>query len=141
VLSPTIALMLVGASLTMAPRASAQADRYTCSDFRSQAAAQAAYRADPSDPHRLDADRDGIACENNPPPYDGIPVLPGFNAGAYVIGGVDAYNCGDFPTQARAQAVLRADPTDSNGLDGDRDGIACEGSGGPPFDWTPVPRA
>jgi len=34
-----------------------------CADFADQAAAQAALRAGPSDPDRLDADRDGIACE------------------------------------------------------------------------------
>ncbi len=34
-----------------------------CADFADQPAAQAALRAHPGDPHRLDADRDGIACE------------------------------------------------------------------------------
>jgi micrococcal nuclease len=45
-----------------------------CSDFPTQAAAQAALRADPSDPNRLDADRDGIACERNRCPCDRAPV-------------------------------------------------------------------
>jgi hypothetical protein len=45
-----------------------------CSDFPSQAAAQAALRADPSDPWGLDRDRDGIACENNRTPKDLVPV-------------------------------------------------------------------
>jgi len=40
----------------------AQADR-DCEDFATQAAAQAAYRADPSDPANNDADNDGVACE------------------------------------------------------------------------------
>jgi hypothetical protein len=35
-------------------------------------------------------------------------------------------DCADFPTQAQAQAVLVADPTDPNGLDGNRNGTACE---------------
>lgn len=39
-----------------------------CEDFASQADAQAAYRADPSDPAVNDADGDGIACEL----YDGF---------------------------------------------------------------------
>jgi hypothetical protein len=47
-----------------------QGDRFDCQDFRSQAEAQAVLRADPSDPNRLDPDRDGIACEANPPPRD-----------------------------------------------------------------------
>lgn len=51
-----------------------QGDRYNCSDFKSQAEAQAVLRADPRDPNRLDGDRDGITCENNPPPKDLTPV-------------------------------------------------------------------
>lgn len=51
-----------------------QGDRYNCSDFASQAEAQAVLRADPSDPNRLDPDRDGIACASNPGPYDRVPV-------------------------------------------------------------------
>jgi hypothetical protein len=42
-----------------------QGDRYNCSAFGSQADAQAVLRADPHDPNRLDADRDGVACESN----------------------------------------------------------------------------
>lgn len=45
-----------------------------CKDFPSQAAAQAELRRDPSDPHRLDRDRNGIACERLPGPYDRVPV-------------------------------------------------------------------
>ncbi len=40
-----------------------------CSDFPTQRAAQKFYekKGGPrKDPHRLDADRDGIACESNP---------------------------------------------------------------------------
>lgn len=42
-------------------------------------------------------------------------------------------NCSDFATQAEAQASLNSTPGDPNGLDRDKDGIACEtlpGSGG-----------
>lgn len=35
-------------------------------------------------------------------------------------------NCSDFTTQAEAQAVFDATPGDPNGLDRDKDGIACE---------------
>jgi hypothetical protein len=51
-----------------------------CSDFNSQAEAQAELRSDPSDPHVLDEDDgpdDGIACETYPyddPARDEIPV-------------------------------------------------------------------
>jgi hypothetical protein len=51
-----------------------QGDRFNCADFASQARAQAVLRADPTDPNHLDADRDGIACESNPPPKDLAPV-------------------------------------------------------------------
>jgi hypothetical protein len=63
-------------------------DDENCDDFESQAAAQAHLRSDPSDPDGLDAhpgpadgnDRaggDGIACEDNPAPYDREPVFAG----------------------------------------------------------------
>ena len=35
-------------------------------------------------------------------------------------------DCSDFETQAEAQAVLDADPSDPHGLDGEGDGIPCE---------------
>jgi hypothetical protein len=52
-----------------------------------------------------------------------------FDPSAYLDQG-DAYNCGDFASQAQAQAVLRADPTDPNRLDADWDGVACESNRG-----------
>jgi endonuclease YncB( thermonuclease family) len=52
----------------------AQGNRYNCSAFGSQAQAQAVLRADPLDPNRLDADRDGVACESNRAPFDVEPV-------------------------------------------------------------------
>lgn len=63
---------------------------------------------------------------------------PGFDPWAY-LGKGDAYNCPDFYSQAEAQAVLRADPTDPNRLDADKDGIACE-SNKLPKDLDPVAR-
>ena len=51
-------------------------------------------------------------------------------------------DCADFPTQAQAQAVLVADPTDPNGLDGNDNGTACEDHvfPGAPAAATPVPQ-
>ena len=69
------------------------------------------------------------------------PASPDFYPSRY-LGQGDAFNCADFVSQADAQAVLRADPTDPNQLDTDRprpDGIACE-SNRAPFDRVPVPR-
>src|SRR4051812_46520285 len=57
--------------LSAAPKALADMN---CPDFPSQAAAQQHLRSDPSDPDGLDRDRDGIACESNPAPYDKQPV-------------------------------------------------------------------
>ncbi len=56
------------------------------------------------------------------------------------LGQGDAYNCDDFATQAQAQAVLRADPSDPNRLDGNRDGVACTDRPAPK-DLTPVARS
>jgi hypothetical protein len=49
-------------------------DAYICSDVASQAEAHAVLRADPSDPNKLDTDRDGIACESNRAPRDTVRV-------------------------------------------------------------------
>ena len=61
-----------------------------------------------------------------------------FDAGRYLDQG-DRYNCDDFTSQAEAQAVLRADPSDPNRLDTDKIGIACE-SNRAPKDLQPVSR-
>jgi hypothetical protein len=63
----------------------------------------------------------------------------------------DRFGCTDFAAQSEAQQVLRLEPKDPNNLDGNRNGIACDGqdafmdgvAGGlmkPPFDLTPVSR-
>jgi hypothetical protein len=46
----------------------------TCATFHSQAAAQAYLRAFPNDPSNLDPGRTGVACPNNPGPFDRVPV-------------------------------------------------------------------
>ena len=47
---------------------------FSCTDFDYQDTAQVIFEADPSDPHNLDPDTDGIACEGLPPLPDGMPV-------------------------------------------------------------------
>jgi hypothetical protein len=70
------------------------------------------------------------AAQELPPAFDPLPY----------IGQGDAYNCGDFASQADAQAVLRADPSDPNKLDqGGIPGVACE-SNKAPRDVEPVSR-
>jgi hypothetical protein len=62
----TMLLLAAAVVLTLAaaPSAFAQTNDQNCDDFPSQAAAQAHLAADPSDPDNLDADDDGVACEN-----------------------------------------------------------------------------
>src|SRR5687768_15108961 len=105
-----------------------------CADFATQQEAQAELARDPSDPNNLDADNDGIACED----------LAGGGGG----GGDGELDCADFATHGEAQRELARDPTDPYNLDGDDDGIACEelrgnvGGGDPigpePEDTTPA---
>jgi hypothetical protein len=67
------------------------------------------------------------------------PALPaGFDPQKY-LGQGNAFDCADLASQAEAQAILRADPTDPNVIDNDRDGIACE-SNPPPRDTRRVAR-
>ena len=58
------AAMLAGVSVAAASPAAAQTGDRDCPDFATQAEAQAVLDADPSDPERLDADNDGVACED-----------------------------------------------------------------------------
>lgn len=88
-------------SLVASPPASA-ADR-DCSDFASQRAAQIFFlnHGGPrSDPHRLDSDGDGIACETNPAPYYYGTTPPG--------GGSD--NPPPGPTAVKSTVQLSLDP-------------------------------
>ena len=39
----------------------------------------------------------------------------------------DTYNCADFSTQAEAQKIFNGCDTDIHQLDGDGNGLACEG--------------
>ncbi len=57
-------------------------DDKDCADFASQADAQAALAAEPSDPDNLDADDDGIACEDR-------FGTPGQQVQVHPTGGVD----------------------------------------------------
>lgn len=70
------------AALSSAMPPAVWADHHRCSNFRSQAEAQAHYRADPvghehgPEGHSaLDDNGDGVACEALPGPYDHTPVV------------------------------------------------------------------
>ena len=60
----------------------------------------------------------------------GVPLAPG-------AGAAEDLDCGDFASREEAQAVLDQDRSDPNGLDDDRDGVACEGAGLPARGVTP----
>jgi hypothetical protein len=95
----------------------------TCSDFASQAEAQVAFDADPSDPNGLDLDLDGVACEM---PY----VVPTETPSAGLMAtptGLEgrAVNCIDFAFQEDAQIVYDRIPGDPYNLDPSGDGFAC----------------
>ena len=80
VLTAAIALVLLAASSVTAGVPATAAD-LDCSDFSSQASAQNYFLSiggPSSDPDRLDADGDGIACESNPCPcnYSTTPTTP-----------------------------------------------------------------
>ncbi len=79
--------VLVTAVLTFGATGTAQAatDR-DCPDFASQAAAQAAFDAVPGDPERLDADDDGIACEDQAYASTGSTQVTARPAGAVAAG-------------------------------------------------------
>ena len=77
-LSLLAALCMLGV-LALAPAAFAQ-DTLNCKDFPSQGAAQANLMQNPSDPNRLDANNNGVACEDYPyaagTPTNMTPVTP-----------------------------------------------------------------
>jgi len=68
-----LAALSMVAALVLAPNAMAQ-NTLNCGDFASQPEAQANLQANPSDPNNLDADDDGLACEEYP--YPGLEPLP-----------------------------------------------------------------
>ncbi len=85
-----------------------------CSDFTSQSEAQDYLL--PGDPHGLDGDGDGTACDSlaaaaPPPPPSSGPDK----------------NCSDFTSHSEAQDYLL--PGDPHGLDADGDGSACDSLG------------
>jgi type IV secretory pathway VirB10-like protein len=121
-----------------AARVPATAGDLDCSDFTTHWRAQAQLDLDASDPHGLDGDGDGVACESLPGAPDGAAAgsySTGSNAaGSATTGGAatgaapaGAYyaNC----TAARAAGaapLLRGEPGYRAALDRDGDGSACE---------------
>ena len=104
----------------------------SCGDFASWWEAQNFFYAaggPDSDPHGLDGNADGIACQS----LRGTPEDdPGRSAPAAEIPPEDGFtdrNCGDFDTWQEAQDFFLSEggpEEDPHRLDGNKDGIACE---------------
>ena len=91
-----------------------------CAGFETHEEAQRMLEQDPSDPHYLDGDGDGVACEELRESQSDYPS-PGRRSA-----GDSNLDCASFATHEQAQQVLEQDPSDPNYLDGDGDGVACE---------------
>lgn len=69
ILSSFVLLAGLVAGLVSSPSSATAVTDMDCVDFATQAAAQTFFiNAGPGDPHRLDAEGDGLACESNPCP-------------------------------------------------------------------------
>ena len=82
------ALAVAASVLAVTPAVAASSADLDCSDFTSQEQAQGVYASNPSDPNRLDADNDGIACDaaggssvSSSAPQDGVATGAGGTAG------------------------------------------------------------
>ena len=79
----TALLLTTAVSSSLAVLAASPASAFVdrdCGDFANQKAAQIFYLkagGPSSDPHNLDSDNDGVACESNPAPYYYGKTLPG----------------------------------------------------------------
>ena len=105
------------ATTALAQQQGAEEDVFDCADFATQTGAQALL--EPKDPSKLDEDGDGKACEAE---SEG-KAEDGTKLAAKTGGDLD---CIDFPSQKAAQAKLKAKPSDTNRLDLDNDGVACQ---------------
>ena len=119
-----------------------------CSDFDTWSDAQAFYKAEggpDSDPHGLDSNGDGIACESLP----GSPTQASSTPSATPTETEDDSeepdrNCSDFDTWQEAQDFYETaggPDSDPHGLDSNGDGIACESLPGSPTQASPTPSA
>jgi hypothetical protein len=116
----TVIALTAGASFPLTGFAQAAPDR-DCPDFATQQEAQAAFDAVPGDRERLDADGDGIACEDLPggtgsgeqvsaPPSGGVAAGDGSSSTddgeslPYVLGGLSLVAAGGAAFAARRAA-------------------------------------
>ena len=114
-----------------------------CSDFDTWAEAQAFYKAaggPTSDPHNLDSNGDGIACESLPGSPKQAPPTP---TPVPTATKEPDRNCSDFDTWQEAQDFflnVGGPDSDPHGLDRNGDGVACESLPGSPKQASPTPK-
>jgi Excalibur calcium-binding domain len=124
--STAAAGVLLAATLSFGVTGTASAADLDCSDFATQAEAQAVFDATPGDPNRLDADNDGIACE----------TLPGGASGQAVTEDNTAFSTTTTSGQVSVQPVGAVAAGDgSSAADGSvlpyvLGGLAFAGAGG-----------
>lgn len=132
-------VLLAGAlSFSFAGTAAAQ-NQFNCTDFSTQQQAQAQLNKDPSDPSRLDADHDGIACEDLPSGATGSNGTQGSNGstGAQTpsnssgsSGGQNSANQGQVSTVPRGAVNTGDGSTESSGMVFILGGLALTVAGG-----------
>jgi len=101
-----------------------------CSDFATQEEAQAFFISQggpSSDPHRLDGDNDGIACESLPSSSAPRPA-PGSEPEPESGGGEYTCNCSKTCPQMSSceEAYYQLNKCGCSKRDGDNDGVPCE---------------
>ena len=124
-------------------------DTHNCSDFDTWSEAQSFYESEggpESDPHRLDRDGDGVACQSLPgSPRDESTSNRSDNpAPTPTPIPIDTHNCSDFDTWSEAQSFYESEggpESDPHRLDRDGDGVACQSLPGAPGDPTPTPAS
>ena len=121
---------------------------HNCSDFATRGEAQDFYEAEGGpgeDPHRLDRDGDGTACQSLPGAPDDAQETPASTTDSSSPDDdfVDR-NCSDFATWREAQDfyVAEGGPSeDPHRLDRDGDGTACQSLPGAPDDAQEAPAS
>ena len=101
-------LMVVGVLLAYRVATRTRARDLDCDNFGSQASAQAYLRLHPDDPDGLDPDSDGVACPENPAPFDRTPVQR-TGATATTVAGSTATTAATTATTLSTAATPMAD--------------------------------
>lgn len=132
-------------------------DTHNCSDFSTWREAQSFFESEGgtgSDPHNLDGNDDGVACQSLPgaPGSKSTSKSPSNPTPTPASESQDTHNCSDFSTWQEAQSFFESEGGpgfDPHNLDGNDDGIVCQSLPGAPrtpsqtraSDTTPAPKS